>query len=121
MLQFNDQIDARIQVTESICLRLGMYPRKTGAFCVFITLPGKDWMVKMKQFVEKFSAEGAIQAAEKGLFSKEHCEKHTQGLKPSWIVRAYLSGLKTPTYHSRPTARTSFSAGCAVFRRVLGE
>ena len=51
---------------------------------------------------------GAKQAAEKGLFSNENCEKHTSGAKALVDSAGFVPGLK-----SRPTTRTSFSAASA--------
>jgi hypothetical protein len=49
----------------------------------------------------------AEQAVGKGMFSNEHCEKHTSGAKALVDSAGLVPGLK-----SRPTARTSFSAAC---------
>jgi hypothetical protein len=46
----------------------------------------------------------ALQAAEKGLFSNEHCEEHTSGAKALVDSAGLYVGVKTPTYQSRPTA-----------------
>ena len=63
---------------------------------------------------------GAKQAAEKGLFSNEHCEKHTSGAKAFVDSAGLFVGVKTPTYQSRPTARLSFSAACKALLRPAG-
>jgi hypothetical protein len=56
----------------------------------------------------------------KGRFQTKISKSIPQGLKPLSILLAYLSGLKTPTYQSRPTARTSFSAVCkAGFKKEM--
>ena len=59
----------------------------------------------------RFSA-GAKQAAEKGVFSTATSKKHTSGPKGRIDFAGSVVGVKTPTYQSRPTARTSFSATC---------
>jgi hypothetical protein len=70
----------------------------------------KGWGLSLYIWLAK--SRWALQAAEKGLFSNEHCEDHTSGAKALVDSAGLYVGVKTPTYQSRPTARTSFSATC---------
>jgi hypothetical protein len=50
--------------------------------------------------------------AGKGLSAGKFPERHTSGAKAHVDSAGLFVGVKTPTYQSRPAARTSFSAAC---------
>jgi hypothetical protein len=69
----------------------------------------KTWLWRA---VAALALSEALRAAEKGPYSMRIPKRHTSGAKARIDSAGFDVGVETPTYQSRRTARTSFSAAC---------